>query len=86
MDVRAYNREKWDKQVENGNPWTIPVSPESDRGSAEGEWSVLLTEQKSSAARLVPRGPARGGHPVPGIGRRAARSSAGSRGGERHRV
>ena len=47
MDVRAYNRKKWDKQVENGNPWTIPSSPEVIAAARKGEWSVLLTEQKA---------------------------------------
>jgi SAM-dependent methyltransferase len=46
MDVRAYNREKWDQQVEQGNPWTIPCSPEMITAARKGEWSVLLTEQK----------------------------------------
>jgi SAM-dependent methyltransferase len=46
MDVRAYNREKWDLQVEKGNPWTIPCSPEMIAAARRGEWSVLLTEQK----------------------------------------
>ena len=46
MDVRAYNREKWDLQVEHGNPWTIPCSPEMITAARKGEWSVLLTEQK----------------------------------------
>jgi SAM-dependent methyltransferase len=46
MDVRAYNREKWDLQVEQGNRWTIPASPERIEAARRGEWSVLLTEQK----------------------------------------
>jgi SAM-dependent methyltransferase len=46
MDIRAYNRKMWDKQVEIGNPWTIPVSPEVIAAARLGEWSVLLTEQK----------------------------------------
>ena len=29
MDVRAYNREAWNRQVAAGNPWTIPVSSEA---------------------------------------------------------
>jgi SAM-dependent methyltransferase len=44
MDVRAYNRKMWDKQVENGNPWTMPVSPEVIAQARQGNWSVLLTE------------------------------------------
>jgi SAM-dependent methyltransferase len=50
MDVRAYNREKWDWQVDHGNPWTIPVSPEVITAARKGEWSVLLTEKT-----VVPR-------------------------------
>jgi SAM-dependent methyltransferase len=46
MDIRAYNREKWDLQVEQGNLWTIPSSPEVIEAARQGEWSVLLTEQK----------------------------------------
>lgn len=46
MDVRAYNREMWDRQVEGGNPWTVPVSPEVIDAARQGEWSILLTENK----------------------------------------
>jgi SAM-dependent methyltransferase len=47
MDVRAYNCEKWDQMVEQGNPWTVPCSPEVIADAHQGNWSVLLTEQKS---------------------------------------
>ena len=47
MDIRAYNREKWNLQVEQGNPWTIPASPERIATARKGEWSVLLTEQRN---------------------------------------
>jgi SAM-dependent methyltransferase len=47
MNIRDYNRSAWDKQVENGNPWTIPVSPEVIAAARNGEWSVLLTEHKA---------------------------------------
>jgi len=47
MDIRAYNREAWDRHVESGdNPWTKPVSPEVIAAARKGEWSLLLTEQK----------------------------------------
>jgi SAM-dependent methyltransferase len=55
MDVRAYNRKKWDWQVEHGNPWTIPVSPEVIAAAWNGEWSVLLTEQKSVPRSWFPQ-------------------------------
>ncbi len=28
LDIRNHNREAWDRQVEKGNQWTIPVSPQ----------------------------------------------------------
>jgi SAM-dependent methyltransferase len=42
MDPVAYNRWAWDRQVEKGNPWTRPVSPEVIAKARAGEWSVVL--------------------------------------------
>ncbi len=50
MDVRAYNREAWDRQVADGNPWTRPVGPEVIAAARRGEWQVVLT-----ATKPVPR-------------------------------
>jgi len=44
-DVRAFNRRAWDRQVEGGNPWTIPFGPEVIAAARKGEFSLLLTEQ-----------------------------------------
>jgi SAM-dependent methyltransferase len=55
MDVRAYNREKWNLQVEHGNIWTIPCSPEVIAAARKGEWSVLLTEQKGVPRNWFPQ-------------------------------
>jgi SAM-dependent methyltransferase len=46
MDVREYNRRAWDKEVERGNEWTQPVSPEVIAAARQGRWEVLLTETK----------------------------------------
>lgn len=46
MDIRAYNRAMWDRQVALGNPWTVPVSPQTIAAARRGEWSVLLTERR----------------------------------------
>ena len=43
MDIRSYNRQAWDRQVEGGNPWTIPVSPKEIAEARGGRWQVLLT-------------------------------------------
>ena len=46
MDIRSYNRQAWDSEVERGSPWTIPVSHEIIEAARRGQWSVGLTEQK----------------------------------------
>jgi SAM-dependent methyltransferase len=50
MDIVAYNRTAWDREVEKGNPWTVPVGAEAIAAARRGEWSVLLTP-----TRPVPR-------------------------------
>jgi SAM-dependent methyltransferase len=47
MDLRRYNREAWDRQVESGNEWTVPVGPEIIEAARRDEWAVLLTETRS---------------------------------------
>ncbi len=46
MDVSGYNQEAWDRQVEGGNEWTVPVGPEVIEAARRGEWEVLLTNTK----------------------------------------
>jgi SAM-dependent methyltransferase len=46
MDIRAYNRNAWDHEVECGNEWTRAVTPEVVAAAREGVWEVLLTETK----------------------------------------
>ncbi len=46
LDVRAYNREAWNRQVAQGDRWTVPVSPEVIAAARRGEWSVVLTPRK----------------------------------------
>ena len=43
MDIRAYNREAWNKEVEKGNPWTIPVSHHQIHDARQGKWEIVLT-------------------------------------------
>ncbi len=44
QDVRAYNREAWNREVDGGkNPWTLPVSAEQVAAARRGEWQILLT-------------------------------------------
>ena len=52
MDIRAHNRQGWDRHVElSDTPWTKPVGPEVIAAARRGEFAVVLTETKP-----VPRG------------------------------
>jgi SAM-dependent methyltransferase len=42
FDPVAHNRAAWDKQVEQGNEWSIPVSSEVIARAGQGDWSVVL--------------------------------------------
>ena len=43
MDVVAYNRQAWNDQVAQGNPWTVPVSAEVVAQARLGNWAIVLT-------------------------------------------
>jgi SAM-dependent methyltransferase len=49
MDIRAYNRSAWNRQVGSGNKWTVPVDPADIVAARRGQWQVVLTP-----ARPVP--------------------------------
>lgn len=58
MNVRAYNREAWNREVEGANNrWTQPVSHEVIEKARQGEFSVLLTENISVPQRWFPAFP-----------------------------
>jgi SAM-dependent methyltransferase len=50
MDVRDHNRKAWDKQVEYGNEWTLPVTPEQVAAARQGKVFICLT-----SVRTVPQ-------------------------------
>ena len=54
MDVRAYNRGAWDRQVAGGNPWTVPVSAEEVARARQGDWQIVLTPTKPAPAEWFP--------------------------------
>ncbi len=55
LDIRAYNRDAWNKHVDSGdNEWTIPVGPELIKRARHGDFSVLLTENKPVPASWFP--------------------------------
>ena len=45
MDIRSYNREAWNREVEGGkNRWSQPVDSETIAKARQGDFSILLTE------------------------------------------
>lgn len=44
--LRTYNRGAWDRQVESGNPWTVPVTESEIAEARLGRWQILLTPCK----------------------------------------
>lgn len=59
MDIRAHNRDAWDREVLSGdNPWTLPVIPEAVARARQGDWAVLLTENKAVPRDWFPAFPA----------------------------
>lgn len=50
MDRQAlhrYNRYAWDKAVEEGSEWTIPVNAAQIAAARQGEWQIILTPTKA---------------------------------------
>jgi SAM-dependent methyltransferase len=47
LDPIEYNRKAWDRQVETGNQWTKPVSPEAVAAARGGDWQIVLTPSKA---------------------------------------
>ena len=54
-DVRSFNRSAWDRQVEDGNPWTVPVSTEEVEAARQGRWQILLTPSKPVPREWFPQ-------------------------------
>ncbi|MEA3439642.1 MAG: class I SAM-dependent methyltransferase [Chloroflexota bacterium] len=46
MDIRKFNRDTWNRYVEDGNQWTIPVSSEAIAEARAGRWKIYLTPIK----------------------------------------
>ncbi len=42
FDAAAHNRAAWDREVDTGNEWTVPVGPEVTAAARAGTWSVVL--------------------------------------------
>ena len=55
MDIRSYNRDAWNREVEGGkNRWSQPVDSETIAKARRGEFSILLTENIPVPQRWFP--------------------------------
>jgi len=54
INVRAHNRAAWDRNVERGNAWTIPVSAAEIEKARQGDLRLLLTPTKPVPANWYP--------------------------------
>jgi SAM-dependent methyltransferase len=54
IDPVAYNRAAWDRQVDSGNEWTVPVSPEVIARARNGDWRVVLIGYEPMPRDWVP--------------------------------
>lgn len=43
VDVRRHNRDAWDRQIDQRNQWTIPVTSEQVVQARQGRWDIVLT-------------------------------------------
>ena len=53
-DFLRYNQQTWNRQVERGNPWTVPVSSEAVARARNGDWSIVLTPTKPVPSEWFP--------------------------------
>ena len=53
-DILGYNRHAWDRQVERGNRWTVPVGPDDIARARQGDWRIVLTPTKPVPADWFP--------------------------------
>jgi len=53
-NIREYNKNLWNKFVDDGNRWTIPVSAEEVADARLGKWQVVLTAQKAVPREWFP--------------------------------
>ena len=54
-EVLQYNKAAWNRQVDNGNPWTIPVTPDEISKARMGEFKILLTPEKPVPEAWFPK-------------------------------
>ncbi len=46
LNITQYNKKAWNQEVDNQNPWTVPVSPQEIADARAGKFHLLLTPTK----------------------------------------
>lgn len=55
MSVFDFNQRVWDRLIESGNRWTVPVSSEAIAKARDGDWRLVLTPPLPEPASWFPR-------------------------------
>lgn len=53
-EIRTYNRQAWDKAVERGSEWTLPVNAPTIAAARQGQWQIILTPTKAVPTAWFP--------------------------------
>lgn len=53
-DILAHNRAAWDRQVTEGDRWTVGVAPEVIEAARNGEWGVVLADTATAPRAWFP--------------------------------
>ncbi|MBN1827316.1 MAG: class I SAM-dependent methyltransferase [Candidatus Eisenbacteria bacterium] len=72
MDIHKYNARAWDREVERGNPWTIPATPGEIADARAGRPRIVLTPTRPVPAAWFP--------PLPGCDALCLASGGGQQG------
>lgn len=54
MDITDYNRRAWDRLVEQGDQWTVPVGPGEIEEARAGRWHIVLTPSRAVPSDWFP--------------------------------
>ena len=54
FNIDDYNSKAWDRLVEYGNEWTVPVSHEEIEKARKGQWQIFLTPTKPVPKKWFP--------------------------------
>ncbi len=54
MNIQDYNRRAWNKAVERGSQWSIPVTSAEVDAARRGDWRIIFTPEKAAPRDWFP--------------------------------